>query len=154
VPRLYVERIPGMGDENRAARAYLDPQRSGVQFWDALRLTTSLVVGPDPRQRRDDRRTVWAMIDTGAPLTLFPEHVWTQFRPTLIEFVSVPPGTIPPPLSAAGVRCPYRLGWIWLGVRAEMYPRGNSGPDGSWPSSPRTAGGCDRTFWSGYPRAF
>jgi hypothetical protein len=116
VPRLYVERIQGMDDDNRAARAYIDPGRSGVQFWDALRVTTRLLVGPDQMPHRDRRQTVWAIIDTGAPLTLFPEQVWTQFPRSMIEFLSVPADTASVSLSVAGGRCPYRLGWIWLGV--------------------------------------
>lgn len=115
LPRLYVERIVGV--DERGARAYLDPRRSGIQFWDALRLTTHLLIGPEPRRERDPRQLVWAIVDTGAPLTLFPERVWARLAPSFIEFVSSPPESVPPPLSVAGTRCPYRLGWIWLGVR-------------------------------------
>jgi hypothetical protein len=99
---------------DRRRRGYLDPQRSGIQFWEALRLRIGLLIGPDRIGSR--RQEVEAILDTGAPLTLFASAVWSSFPPGLIEFLDTPPDYPQPTLSAGGVRCPYRLGWIWLGV--------------------------------------
>lgn len=123
MPRLYVEPIPGSRDEpTRAAFAFVDPGRSGIQFWDALRLITILRIGPDaPRGSRDMRRRVQAIVDTGAPLTIFPDQVWSDFPPSVIRFLDAPANGLPQTMVVSGVRCTFRLGWIWLGVEdAEM----------------------------------
>jgi hypothetical protein len=99
---------------DRRRRGYLEPQRSGIQFWEALRLRIGLLIGPDRIGSR--RQEVDAILDTGAPLTLFASEVWSSFPPNLIEFLDVPPDYPPRTLSAGGIRCSYRLGWIWLGV--------------------------------------
>ena len=118
MPRLYLEPIPGSRDEpTRVSFAFVDPGRSGIQFWDALRLTTILRIGHDgPRGSRDTRRRVQAIVDTGAPLTVFPDQVWSDFPPSVIRFLDVPPGGSPQTMLVSGIRCPFRLGWIWVGV--------------------------------------
>jgi hypothetical protein len=53
---------------------------------------------------------------------LFPSELWSKFSPNLIQFLDNPPDHPPRTLSVGGLRCPYRLGWIWLGVVDDERP--------------------------------
>lgn len=124
--RVYPVAVPGSRDEpERWNYAYVDPTRSGIQFWDAVRLRVRLRIGPDPRAgQRERRKTLSAIVDTGALLTVFSQNVWSAFDPPLIQFLDPAPRTQAVPLSVAGHRCPVRLGWIWLGVEDDEQPVG------------------------------
>jgi hypothetical protein len=126
VPRLYP--IPHEGSAQEPGRwrhSYLDPSRTGTQFWDALRLQIELVVGPEPKAGRPDRRArVSAILDTGAYLTVFSQNIWSRFERHLIQFLAPAPQNPGVPLSVAGHRYPVRLGWIWLGVQDDEKPVG------------------------------
>jgi len=125
VPRLYptpiLEQNP---DSDRDELSYVDRNRTGIQFWDALRIRIHLRIGPDLHRPEDRRKQVRAILDTGAPLTLFPSQVWSTFPRSQIEYVDFPPGISSRLLSAGGMRCPFRLGWIWLGVEDDERPIG------------------------------
>ena len=125
MPRLYPLPLPNSRDNRgRQQFSYVDPTRSGVQFWDAIRIRIDLVIGPDsPQLRGRNRRVVRAIFDTGSPLTLFPVQVWSTFT-NLIEFIDCPPGVSPRLLSVGGIKCKFRLGWIWLGVQDDERPVG------------------------------
>ena len=124
MPRLYP--VPALGSRDEPGRwrhAYVDPTRSGVQFWNAIRLQIQLKIGPDPRRGQRDRRDfVTAFVDTGAYLTVFSQDIWSEFTPSLIRFLDPAPQSISVPLSVAGHRCPVRLGWIWLGWKIWQRP--------------------------------
>ena len=126
MPRLYP--VPIQDDPSRIVRqelSYLDPDRSGIQFCDAIRIRINLSIGPDPRRSIVTRKKVIkAILDTGAPLTVFPFIVWSSFPASIIDYVDFPPGTSPRSLSVGGTRCPFRLGWIWLGVEDDERPVG------------------------------
>jgi len=124
VPRLYPEPLESPLASFRDQLAYVDPSRTGIQFWDAIRIRIKLLVGPDFRSDRSERKVVEAVLDTGALLTLFPFHAWTTIPRSLIEYVEFPPGVQSRSLSVGGTRCPFRLGWIWLGVRDDERPVG------------------------------
>jgi len=116
------EERPG---SDREELAYVDRDRPGIQFWDALRIRILLRIGPDSRKPGIDRRKqVQAILDTGAPLTLFPYQVWLGFSASVIEYVDFPPGVSSRSITVGGTRCPFRLGWIWLGVEDNERPVG------------------------------
>lgn len=125
MPKLYPEAVPGSReDPGRWRHAYIDPTRTGVQFWNAIRLRMTLSIGPDPGGRGPRRLRIPAILDTGALLTVFAQEVWSVFPPTLIQFLAPAPASHSVPLSVAGHQCPVRLGWIWLGVEDDERPVG------------------------------
>ncbi len=126
MPRLYPEPIPtNVEHADPNTFGFIDPSRSGVQIWDAIRIRIDLVVGRRVPNLSNKATVVRAILDTGAPLTLFPETVWTRFPQAQIEFGQ---SARPIRFSVAGIVCAFRLGWIWLGVQDDERPVGRLPP--------------------------
>jgi hypothetical protein len=121
--RLYVLRAAG----GAFPRRFVD--EAGVaQDLLRLRLRARILIGRDPDNAPDDRRqSLDGIVDTGAPLTVFPRHVWDdrlsrfsshitrlQFDPD--EMAQRPPDQRTPTSVVAGRRFPYFLGRVHLGA--------------------------------------
>src|SRR5262249_32799721 len=71
----------------------------------------------------DRRRSFPAIVDTGAMVSIFPRHVWTEFEPEITRLEIDPaelearPFDKRTPLGVIlGRKYPYLLGRIWLGA--------------------------------------
>jgi hypothetical protein len=99
---------------------YTLPTRPGETFEvPVLRLATTAVFGPDPRNPRTDRRLECrAIIDTGAWLSVIEAATWRILeRHGLIEFLDPPPEAPPAPRAViGGARSPVRLGRVQVGL--------------------------------------
>ena len=101
----------------------------------ALRLKTTVLIGPDPRPSEIvGRSDVDVIIDTGAPLSIFPFKVWSTWSIGTIDWLELCERTTPftqsggslpidPPvhfetrrLDLANGTHLYWLGRVWLGV--------------------------------------
>jgi hypothetical protein len=56
-----------------------------------------------------------AIVDTGAPLTLFPFSVWRHFQ-DVIRWLNQPPAPVPQRVAILGSRFAYRLGRVRIGA--------------------------------------
>jgi hypothetical protein len=114
-------------------RQFLD-ERGQRQFLRRLRLLTQILIGLDPDETNSDssptydpatdRRLAFeAIIDTGAPFTVFPRHLWQFFEPMIVrlkldpdELAERPEGQRTPMGLLSGRHYPYFLGWVWVGA--------------------------------------
>src|SRR5260221_7962376 len=108
---------------------YLD-ENGIVQSIPWLRLRLNAVIGRDSLATAfgsrydpmsDDRPTFTAILDTGAPLTVFPRPVWEQFESQITrlswnpdEMAGRPPGSRIATASVGGVAFPFFLGQVWV----------------------------------------
>lgn len=86
----------------------------------AFRVLATLLIGQDPPPGLpDDREEVQAIVDTGAPISVFPRVWWEPYR-SMIQFLNPAMGPVGAPLPTAtvagGVGIPYQLGRLWMGV--------------------------------------
>jgi hypothetical protein len=118
---------------NSFPQGFIDEQGE-FQLLPRLRLVCDILVGKEPqapgpagRARYDpttDRRQNFpALLDTGAPLTVFPRHAWEAFEDQITwlrlnpdEVAARPPDQRTPTTSVFGSRFPYRLGRVWIGA--------------------------------------
>jgi hypothetical protein len=80
-----------------------------------LRLHLDVLVGRDPtRNSPDERRPRRTILDTGAPLTIFPKDLWQSFADEIVRLPFVgEQGQIG---RAGGRQFSYFLGRVWVGV--------------------------------------
>lgn len=96
-----------------------------IPFYRLLVRLTILPPGEDPRVRPDDLVNSWrprAILDTGAPLSIFPHPVWQPFEPA-IQWLVQPPNAVRQ-VTVLGGTWPYRLGRVRAGATDR---------DGRWP---------------------
>jgi len=80
-----------------------------------LRLQVNVLIGRDPtRGSPDERKPRRAILDTGAPLTVFPKHRWQSFADEIVRLPLV--GDQNPIGRAGGRQFSYFLGRVWVGA--------------------------------------
>ncbi len=101
---------------------YRADDRSGTTYFiPYMRLIAKLFVLPrDAAERNppDDLPAEWtpeAILDTGAPLTLFPFPIWQPFR-DVIQWHDQPPATVARKVAILGSSFSYRLGRVRIGA--------------------------------------
>jgi hypothetical protein len=112
VPRLYLRNY------NAAHFEYFDSRPPHHRLrTPSLRLVARILIGPEPLHRqRDDRERIEAVIDTGAPISVFPHAVWSLFPSTAYERLNpanVPAGQTFPTGVVIGGRYEYEFGRVW-----------------------------------------
>lgn len=115
MPRLYLRNY------NAAHFEFFDsrpPHRR--QRTPSLRLVARILIGPDPPGRAGDSRERFdAIVDTGAPLSMFPHAFWSLFPSDAYERLNpanVPSGQTFPTGLLIGGRYEYEFGRVWVGV--------------------------------------
>jgi hypothetical protein len=113
-------RIPAVNEPRQNPIRYFD-EAGQLKELPLLRLRTDILIGTEPARSAEDRRLqIPAIIDTGAPITVFPKRVWQRFE-SAISPVGVA-GEQPLVGSAGGRRFTYFLGRVSLAV-ADLFGR-------------------------------
>jgi hypothetical protein len=90
-------------------------ERGQVRELPHLRLRVSILVGKDPpNPSADDRRSFPAVLDTGAPISIFPKNAWQMVLPEISRVRLVEERVLTG--AAAGRRYSYFLGRVLLGA--------------------------------------
>jgi hypothetical protein len=81
-----VIRIPVVNEPRHTPIRYFD-ETGRLHELPLLRLRADILIGTDPARPSDDRRPQFpAIVDTGAPVTVFPKRVWERFQPAITRF--------------------------------------------------------------------
>jgi hypothetical protein len=107
-------RVPAVNEPPHSPIRYFDETRQ-LRELPLLRWRVDILIGADPARSFEDRRAQFsAILDTGAPVSVFPKHVWRQFEAAITRFRVA--DERPLVGSAGDRRFTYFLGRVWVAV--------------------------------------
>ncbi|HKI34706.1 MAG TPA: hypothetical protein VKA46_22810 [Gemmataceae bacterium] len=111
---MAVIRIPVVNEPRQNPIRYFD-ETGQLHELPLLRLRADILIGTDPARSAEDRRPQFpAILDTGAPLSVFPKRVWQRFEPAITRLRVA--DERPLAGSAGGRRFTYFLGRVSVAV--------------------------------------
>ncbi len=114
MPRVRLQIKPAT---DRPSRSFIERDGHILPLHE-FRLTTRIRLGMPPGRGVPDRRSAMkeAIVDTGAPISIFPRSVWLGFANEIEKLSLLGLGSESPVIALGGSRFPFRLGRIVITV--------------------------------------